>query len=69
MSVALLCFHVVAECQSRGFSFPLGALRNMSTLVISFLLAVMYSGLTLIGVNFIGHTCPHLAPLASSTVL
>lgn len=29
MSVALLCFHVVAECQSRGFSFPLGALRNI----------------------------------------
>jgi hypothetical protein len=69
MSVALLSFHVVAECQSRGFSFPLGAIRNIFTLIVSFLRAVMNSGLTLIGVNFLGHTCPHLAPLASSTVL
>jgi hypothetical protein len=69
MSVALLSFHVIAKCQSREFNFPLGETRNMFTLIVSFLLAAMNSGLTLIGVNFLGHTCPHLPPLASSTVL
>jgi hypothetical protein len=69
MSVALLAFHVIAECQSREFSFPLGAIRNIFTLIVNFLLAVMNSRLTMIGVSFLGHPCPHLPPLASSTVL
>jgi ABC-type glucose/galactose transport system permease subunit len=65
MSVALLSFHVVAECQSRGFSFPLGAIHNIFTLIVSFLLAVVNFGLTLIGISFLGHPRPHLPPLAS----
>ncbi|KAJ5976642.1 hypothetical protein N7481_010349 [Penicillium waksmanii] len=41
MSVALLSFHVVTECQSRGFSFPLGAIRNIFALIGSISLATL----------------------------
>lgn len=69
MAVALLSFHVVAECQSRGFDFPLGETRNLFTLIVRFLLAVTNSGLTLIGLNFFSRPCPNLPPPAPSTVL
>ncbi|KAJ5987708.1 hypothetical protein N7481_002918 [Penicillium waksmanii] len=41
MSVALLSFHVVAGCQSRGFSFPLRPTRNIFTLIGSISLAAL----------------------------
>jgi hypothetical protein len=53
MSVALLSFHVVAECQSRGFNFPVEEIGHSSALIVSFLLSVMTAGLTLNRAQFL----------------
>lgn len=34
MVVALVSFHIIAEVQSEQFSFPLGAIRNLFTMIV-----------------------------------